>query len=139
MSSSERWYAAHVAGLVAAAALAVAGAAHAGDFDGTKNLICAPVEVNDCAAADGCIRTVPGEVGAPAFIRIDFQQQAMVGPKRTSPIKVTERTERQLLLMGTELGYGWTVVLDPESGEMVVTMTNGAGSFVFFGSCTPLQ
>jgi hypothetical protein len=139
MSSSERGYAAHVARLVAAGVLAAAGAAQGGDFDGSKNLICAPVQVNDCAPIDGCTKTVPSEVGAPAFIRIDFQQQAMVGPKRTSPIKLTEKTTGQLLLMGTELGYGWTVVLDPESGEMVVTMTNGGGSFVFFGSCTPSQ
>jgi hypothetical protein len=139
MSSSERRYAVHLAGFVAAGLLAAAGAVQAGDFDGSKNLICAPVQVNDCVAVDGCIKTVPSEVGAPAFIRIDFQQQAMVGPKRTSPIKVTEKSDEQLLLMGTELGFGWTVALDPESGEMVVTMTNGGGSFVFFGSCTPLQ
>lgn len=121
------------------ALLLAASAAQAGDFDGSKNLICAPVEANDCAAVDGCTRTVPSEVGAPAFIRIDFGQQAMVGPNRTSPIKVTEKNAQQLLLMGTELGYGWTVVLDQASGEMTVSMTNAAGSFVFFGSCTPLQ
>jgi hypothetical protein len=129
-----------VASLVVCAVVVLAGGlAYAGDFDGSKNLICAPVEVSDCVAVDGCTRTVPSEVGAPAFIRIDFKQQAMVGPNRTSPIKVTEKNEAQLLLMGTELGYGWTVVLDQESGEMTVSMTNGAGSFVFFGSCTPLQ
>jgi hypothetical protein len=127
-----------VAQLTGAAVLLAVSAAHAGDFDGSKNLICAPVEANDCVAVDGCTKTVPSEVGAPAFIRIDFSQQAMVGPNRTSPIKLTEKNEQQLLLMGTELGYGWTVVLDQVSGEMTVTMTNGAGSFVFFGSCTPL-
>src|SRR5262245_29662828 len=93
-------------------ALLVASVAQAGDFDGSKNLICAPVEVSDCAPVEGCTRTVPSEVGAPAFIRIDFGKQAMVGPQRTSPIKVTEKSAAQLLLMGTELGYGWTVILD---------------------------
>lgn len=129
----------HRAAQLAGMALLLAtSAAQAGDFDGSKNLICAPVEVSDCVAVDGCTKTVPSEIGAPAFIRIDFGQQAMVGPNRTSPIKLTEKSEQQLLLMGTELGYGWTVVLDQASGEMTVTMTNGAGSFVFFGSCTPL-
>ena len=127
-----------VAQLAGGALLLALSVARAEDFDGSKNLICAPVEVNDCVAVDGCTKTVPSEVGAPSFIRIDFGQQAMVGPQRTSPIKVTEKTEQQLLLMGTELGYGWTVALDQASGEMTVTMTNGAGSFVFFGSCTPL-
>jgi hypothetical protein len=63
----------------------------------------------------------------------------MVGPHRASPIKVTEKSEAQLLLMGTELGFGWTAVLDQESGELTATMTNGGGAFVFFGACTPLQ
>jgi hypothetical protein len=123
-----------VAGVALLLAMSTAPAA---DFDGSKNLICAPVEVNDCIAVDGCTKTVPSEVGAPAFIRIDFGQQAMVGPKRASPIKVIEKSDQELLLMGTELGYGWTVALDQVSGEMAVTMTNGVGSFVFFGSCTP--
>jgi hypothetical protein len=124
--------------LAGVALLLATSAAQAGDFDGSKNLICAPVEVNDCIAVEGCTKTVPSEVGAPAFMRIDFAQQAIVGPNRTSPIKLTEKNEQQLLLMGTELGYGWTVALDPATGEMTVTMTNNAGSFVFFGSCTPL-
>jgi hypothetical protein len=140
MSSNERRQVTNrLARLAGASLLFAVSAAQAGDFDGSKNLICAPVEVSDCAPVEGCTRTVPGEVGAPAFIRIDFGQKAMVGPKRTSPIKLTEKTEAQLLLMGTELGYGWTLVLDQISGAMTVSMTNDGGSFVFFGSCTPLQ
>ena len=127
-----------VAQLAGVALLLATSAARAGDFDGSKNLICAPGEVNDCVAVEGCTKTVPSEVGAPSFMRIDFGQQAIVGPNRTSPIQLTEKSEQQLLLMGTELGYGWTVALEQASGEMTVTMTNNAGSFVFFGSCTPL-
>jgi hypothetical protein len=139
MSSSEHGPIVRPAALLAGIALlGLAAAGHAGDFDGSKNLICAPVEANDCVAVEGCTRTVPSEVGAPAFLRIDFSQQAMVGPQRTSPFKVSEKSDQQLLLMGTELGYGWTLVLDQESGAMTVSMTNGAGSFVFFGACTPL-
>jgi hypothetical protein len=126
-----------VAQVAGVALLLATSTAQAGDFDGSKNLICAPVEASDCVAVDGCTKTVPSEVGAPSFIRIDFGQQAMVGPKRVSPIKLTEKGEQQLLLMGTELGYGWTFALDQASGEMTVTMTTSGGSFVLFGSCTP--
>ena len=115
-----------------------ASSALAGDFDGSKKLICAPVEVNDCVAVEGCVKTVPSEVGAPAFIRIDFEQNAMIGPYRTSPIKLMEKTETQLLLMGTELGYGWSIALDQATGGMAVTLANRDGTYVFFGSCTPL-
>jgi hypothetical protein len=124
--------------VIGGAALAAVSAAYAGDFDGTRNLICAPVEVNDCVAVEGCIKTVPSEVGAPAFIRIDFAKQAMVGPERTSPIRLSERSGEQLLMMGTELGYAWSIALGMTTGAITVTMTNGEGSLVFFGACTPL-
>jgi hypothetical protein len=110
--------------------------ASAGDFDGSKLLICAPVEAMDCAAGDGCEKNSPDDVGAPAFIRIDVGKKAVIGPKRTSPIQFLEKTDQQLVLQGTELGYGWTVVLDQESGKMSITLASRDGVFVLFGACT---
>ena len=61
----------------------------------------------------------------------------MIGPERSSPIQVMEKTDAQLLLMGTEMGLGWTIVLDQSNGSMAATLTNREGAFVFFGTCTP--
>jgi hypothetical protein len=108
----------------------------AGDFDGSKLLICAPVEAMECVAGGACERSSPDEIGAPAFLRIDVARKAIVGPKRTSPIQFIEKTESQLLLQGTELGHGWTVALDQETGKMAVTLVNRDGAFVLFGACT---
>jgi hypothetical protein len=110
--------------------------ASAGDFDGSKLLICAPVEAMDCAAGMACERSTPEEVGAPAFLRIDVARKAIIGPKRTSPIQFMEKSESQLLLQGTELGLGWTVALDQETGKIAVTLVNRDGAFVLFGACT---
>jgi hypothetical protein len=60
----------------------------------------------------------------------------VVGPTRTSPIQIIEKTDDQLVLQGTELGYGWTVALDQETGRMSLTLANREGAFVLFGSCT---
>ena len=60
------------------------GSASAGDFDGSKVLICAPVEVSDCAPGETCRKGAPADVGVPAFIRIDIAKKAVVGPKRTT-------------------------------------------------------
>jgi len=49
-----------------------------------------------------------------------------------------DKSDTQLLLQGTELGYGWTLALDQESGTMTVTLVNREEVFVLFGSCTPL-
>jgi len=110
--------------------------AWASDFDGSKLLICAPVEANDCGPGSACDKSTPDEVGAPAFIRIDVAKKAVVGPKRTSAIQVLEKSDAQLVLQGTELGYGWTIVLDQDTGRMSLTLANREGAFVLFGACT---
>ena len=71
-------------------------------------------------------------------MRIDFEKQVVVGPQRTTPIKVMEKSESQILLMGTELGFGWTMVLDQDSGDLSATVSDRDGTIVLFGSCTPL-
>jgi hypothetical protein len=124
--------------LILSIALLLAGPASAGDFDGSKILICAPVEVSDCAPGETCRKGAPADVGVPAFIRIDIEKKAVVGPKRTTPIVSIERSEQQILLQGTELGYAWTLALDQESGEMSGSFVNREDVFVLFGSCTPL-
>jgi hypothetical protein len=124
--------------LVAALAWLTAGTASASDFDGSKLLICATVEAMDCAAGEACTKGRPDDIGAPKFLRIDFAQKMIVGPKRTTPIVFIDKSNEQILLQGTELGYAWTLALDQEDGTMTVTMVNREEVFVLFGSCTPL-
>jgi len=106
------------------------------DFDGSAVLICAPAHTFDCAAGEDCATSLPEEIGAPAFMRIDVANRAVIGPKRTSPILFVDKSETQLLLQGTELGYGWTIALDRETGKMTATLANREGVFVLFGACT---
>jgi hypothetical protein len=123
---------------IAALACAAAPAAMAGDFDGSKLLICAPVEAMDCASGEECTLGRPDDIGAPAFMRIDFAKKSIAGPKRTTQILFMEKGENQLLLQGTELGHAWTLALDQTNGKMAVTLVDREGVFVLFGSCTPL-
>ncbi len=123
---------------MAVAGMMLAAAAGAADFDGSRKLICAPVQVMDCMVGDGCDKGIPAEFGAPAFMRVDVQGKKVAGPKVQSDILGVDRNEKQLLLNGRELGYGWVMAIDAKSGEMTVTMTNRLGAFVMFGNCTPL-
>jgi hypothetical protein len=122
--------------VLAGVAALVALPAQAGDFDGSRPLICAPVEALDCGPRDGCDKGTPEEIGAPAFFRIDFAGKALVGPKRTAPIELIEKTDEQILLQGSELGYAWTVVLDVTTGKIASSLANREGVFVLFGACT---
>ena len=113
-------------------------AALAADFDGSKPLICATVSAMDCMRGDDCATGLPEDVGAPAFMRLDFAKKAVVGPRHTSPILLQEKSETQLLLQGREGSFGWTIALDSNSGEMSVTLVNRSSAYVLFGNCTPL-
>ena len=92
----------------------------------------------DCVSGEDCTKGRPGDLGAPAFLRIDFAKKTIGGPKRTTPIVSMDTTEEQILLQGNELGYGWTFALDQEGGKFSATLVNRDGVFVLFGSCTPL-
>ncbi len=122
--------------LLTAVALLAASSAYAADFDGSRPLLCATVEAHDCAAAEDCVKDVPTEMGLPQFFRIDFAGQAVVGPERTSPIKLREETDGQMLLQGTELGFGWTIALDKTNGKVAVSLVSRIATFVVFGACT---
>ena len=111
--------------------------AGAADFDGSRPLLCATVESHDCDAGETCQRALPESLGLPQFMRIDFAKQAVVGPKRSSPIKSIERSPGQMLLQGTELGFAWTLALDTASGKLVASFANGESAIIVFGACTP--
>jgi hypothetical protein len=123
---------------LAALVWALGSTAMAGDFDGSKPLICAPVEAMECHFGETCEAGIPDDVGAPAFMRIDFARKVIVGPKRTSPIRSMDKDEKQILLQGTELGLAWSMALSATDGKMVSTFSSRDGAFVLFGSCTPL-
>jgi hypothetical protein len=108
------------------------------DFDGSKPLLCATVDSHFCDIGEVCFRTLPGILGAPGFVHINFAKKTIVGsPQRSTAIRYMEAGEGQLLMQGTELGYGWSIALDTKSGGMSVTLVNRQDVFVLFGTCTP--
>jgi hypothetical protein len=109
----------------------------AGDFDGSKLLICATTQAMECVAGEDCSMGSAADIGAPRFMRIDFAQKSVIGPKRTSTAHFAEASGAQLLLQGTELGFGWSIAVDQEDGSMSGTLVDREGAFILFGICTP--
>jgi hypothetical protein len=107
------------------------------DLDGSKPLLCATIDAHYCEVGEVCYRTLPGVLGAPHFIRINFAKKLVVGPQRTTEIRFMESGEGQLLLEGTELGYAWGIALATKTGAMSTTLVSHENVFVLFGVCTP--
>ena len=108
----------------------------ASDFDGSKSLICATVEARDCVLSSNCYTGNAREIGAPSFMRINFEQKTISGPERTTPIVSMEQNEFQLLMQGSEMGYGWSFAISQATGVFSAALTNIDGTFLLFGSCT---
>lgn len=112
----------------------------AADFDGSKPLICAPTEAVDMPTA-GEVKTNarPGDLGLPAFMRIDVARKTIVGSKRTSPIRYVDQGEKQLTMQGTEMGFAWTIVVNTEDGTMTGTFADRFGVVSLTGACAPMM
>ncbi len=118
--------------------LAISPAGAEDVFDGTKPLLCATVEAINCGPGEQCEKGLPEIIGAPQFMRVDFKNKVIIGPKRATEIRLMERNDEQITLQGYELGMGWTLVIDRTAGKMTVTFAKAESAFVVFGACTTL-
>ena len=123
--------------------------AQAGDFDGSKELICACMRIIECGPDGECDEVSAEEVGIPNFLRINFEKKTISAPRwgnnRTpSRIENQERIDGKLILQGAEDGIkgvkdgvGWSMAISEETGKMVLTESGDQVGFVVFGACTP--
>ncbi len=122
--------------------------AAAGDFDGSKELLCAVMDITECVPGGKCFQVTAEEVGIPNFLRTDFNQKKLSatfadGSKKISPIVNLEKIDGKLILQGAEDGIegvrdglGWSLAIDEDNGKMVLTASGEAVAFVMFGACT---
>jgi len=115
-------------------AFAYAAGAGLGDANA---LLCTSQLVVDVGGPQDISSGLPAEMGMPTIMRVDFQKKQVAGEKRVTPIKVMERDEKRITLQGTELGYGWTLVLNRDDGKLIGSMVDELGAIAIFGVCVP--
>jgi hypothetical protein len=121
----------------------LSGGVSAAGFDGTANLVCAAIDVVGCVNGPGCMEGQASTFELPQFMFIDFEKKLVratdeSGHKEVSPIKNSERTEKQMILQGVENHRGWSAAIDRQTGKMIVTSAGPDVSFMIFGACTAL-
>ncbi len=123
------------------ASLGFALAAGAGDFDGSKTLLCVPGEAVDCLARGNCWQRTPDDLGIPRFITVDFRAKRLSGRsaegEETTAIQNVQSIDGKQILQGAENGRGWSIVIDEQTGDMSAAVADQSAGFVLFGSCTP--
>ncbi len=112
----------------------------AGDFDGSKPLVCAMIEAFECGPDTGCERGTPESNGLARFLRVDVGKKEVRTTKesqeRASKIEKVDHAEGVLLLSGTQNGRGWTLTINEATGYMVLSVAGDQVAFVVFGACT---
>jgi hypothetical protein len=139
---------AKIFGIMMTIACMFSAPAVAGNFDGSKELLCAVMNIVECQPGGKCLNVTAEEVGIPNFLRIDFKKKNLNatfadGSKKRSPIKNSEKIDGKVILQGAEDGIegvrdglGWSLSIDEENGKMVLTASGDAVAFVMFGACT---
>jgi hypothetical protein len=132
--------------IVATIILCVAGAAEgalAAGLDGTAPVVCAASKTFDCASDGECVADAPEAINLPRLIRLDFAAKKAFtkrasGEERVAPISLQELQEGELILQGIQNGYGWSMAISLESGDMSLAITGGGAGMVVFGTCMGL-
>jgi hypothetical protein len=114
----------------------------AGDFDGSKPLICAVIEAFDCAPDEDCQPGNAQIINLPQFLKINFKEKTITGNLESGELRTTkilgmERINGKLILQGVEEGMGWSMVVTENSGKMALSASGDQMAFIVFGACTP--
>ena len=126
----------------------ISASAIAGNFDGTKELICAVMDITECGPGGKCQQVTAEDVGIPLFLKIDFKKKQISathadGSKRSTTIERSEKVDGKLIIQGAEDGIegvrdgvGWSLAIAEETGKIVLTASGDEVGFVIFGACT---
>jgi hypothetical protein len=118
----------------------VPSVASAGDFDGTKPLTCALLELSSCASGADCQRETPESANVPRFVFVDVQKNSISatrpgGEALNSKIERVRTLGDLLVLEGAENALSWTLNVSQSTGRMSFAAAGDSIGFVVFGAC----
>ena len=120
----------------------------AADFDGSKELICAVMDLVECQPGGKCQQVTAEEVGIPHFLKINFKEKKISatladGSTKSTAIENFEKIDGKIIIQGAEDGIegvrdgvGWSLAIAEETGKTVLTASGDEVGFVIFGACT---
>ncbi|MGD8721974.1 MAG: hypothetical protein PVG46_09235 [Desulfobacterales bacterium] len=120
----------------------------AGDFDGSKPLLCTVIDVSECIMGERCKEVTAEEINLPRYLWINVAKKTIQSKKsgddsRKSQIERVKKVDGKLMLQGAEQGredvpdgFGWTIAIMEDTGQMVLTASGDLVGEVAFGICT---
>jgi len=119
--------------------------AFSGEYDGSGPLMCTVNRITEVNTLKIIDNIDPDTIGLPGKFLVDFKNKIIRPTKdnvvrRTIPIERMEHVENKLILQGAEEGikndgFGWSMSISKESGEIVLTASGERIAYVVFGGC----
>lgn len=115
--------------------------AMAGDFDGSKPVICAVIETHECGPNADCRKGTAESINIPQFFKVNFRDELITsirvsGEVQTSSIQRMEHVNGSLFLQGVQNGRAWSAAISESNGKLVLTASGDEEAFVVLGACT---
>lgn len=124
-------------------AFLVPTASVAGEFDGSKPLLCAAIFSTECGAeSQECISGAPWVINFPVFSEIDFKAKTVSTTRQHKVARVTEITSvdhhpnGRMSIQGHDGDFSWSMVISEETGSMSLAVSGEDIGFLIFGACT---
>jgi hypothetical protein len=104
---------------------------------------CSVAEIFECTAVAGCARVSAAQANLPPFVTLKVKEKALFsglfgGQGLFSSGDVYE-DQRVLILHGRHELLTWTAVVNKDTGDMSMSISQLGKTFSQFGSCTPQQ
>lgn len=115
-----------------------------GLFDGTKPLLCVSSEAFDCSGGANCVETSPASLNVPDLMQLDLVAKMLraldVAQRgKSSAIDSVHVVEGRLVVSGKpEDGRAWTLAIQQDTGDSVLSVNDAATGLIVFGECTSL-
>ena len=128
--------------IIAGISLLCSGSVWAGDFDGSKPLICSVIQTVACPRDDEISKGTAEDVDLPQFFFIDFEKKLVTGKTsegavRETKIESMKHEDGKLILQGVQRGKAWSAVINEETGKAIIIGASDEAGFVVFAACTP--
>ncbi|MGR8949573.1 MAG: hypothetical protein ACU84Q_16130 [Gammaproteobacteria bacterium] len=123
--------------LLSATLCAVSFTSLAASYDGSKVMICAPIDTITCAVGKACSRGEAEDVNLDRFLEVDVANKTVTGidTDRSTPIQNVNMDGEQLVLQGSQNGRAWSATISQKTGELTVGIAGHNEAFTVFGAC----
>jgi hypothetical protein len=115
----------------------LATAALAEDFDGSRTMVCAPMQGHDCLPTEKSCKALEPRMEKTGDFGFDIANKQVWSPYRTKnlPIEHVSTNAESLVLQGTTLQLVWSGTIHRKTGRMTVVVADREGAYVVFGQC----